>query len=98
MPLLTLPEARKRLGPDATIFVDTGIMSGADMIAAVALGADGVLIGRAYLYALMAGGAEGVEKALTIIRREATRTLQLMGVSSIHELTPNHVSLDWTQA
>lgn len=70
-------------------------MSGADVLAAVALGADAVLIGRAYLYGLMAAGAEGVEHVLEIFRNEMHRALMLMGVSSISDLTPEHVDLDW---
>ncbi len=95
VPLHTLPEVRRRLGDEPTVLIDTGIMSGADVVAAVALGADGAMIGRAYLYGLMAGGAEGVRRALEIFRSEMTRTLQLMGVRGFAELTPEHVNLDW---
>lgn len=95
VPLYTLPEVRKRIGDDPTVLIDTGIMSGADVVAAKALGADGAMIGRAYLYGLMAGGGEGVVRLLEIFRAEMTRTLQLMGVNSMDELTPDHVSLDW---
>ncbi|PRQ10316.1 alpha-hydroxy-acid oxidizing enzyme [Corynebacterium sp. 13CS0277] len=97
VPLLTLPEVRARIGAEPTVLVDTGVMSGADVAAAVALGADGCLIGRAYLYGLMAGGAEGVARALEIFRQELTRTLQLMGVGSVDALTPEMVSLDWRE-
>ncbi|WP_342661967.1 alpha-hydroxy acid oxidase [Corynebacterium lubricantis] len=95
VPLHTLPEVRKRLGDEPTVLVDTGIMSGADVVAAVALGADAALIGRAYLYGLMAGGAEGVVRLLDIMRSEMTRTMQLMGVNSLSELHPDLVSLNW---
>ncbi len=95
VPLYTLPEVRRRIGDDPTVLIDTGIMSGGDVVAALALGADGAMIGRAYLYGLMAGGAEGVERALDIFRAEMTRTLQLMGVSSVNDLTAEHVKLDW---
>lgn len=95
VPLYTLPEVRRRIGDDPTVLIDTGIMSGGDVVAALALGADGGMIGRAYLYGLMAGGAEGVERALDIFRAEMTRTLQLMGVSSVNDLTAEHVKLDW---
>lgn len=98
VPLYTLPETRERLGKDAIILLDTGIMSGADVLAAVALGADAVLIGRAYLYGLMAAGAEGVEHVLEIFRNEMHRALMLMGVSSVHDLTPDHVDVDWRSA
>ncbi|APT84277.1 lactate dehydrogenase [Corynebacterium aquilae DSM 44791] len=95
VPLMTLPEVRRRIGDEPTVLVDTGIMSGADVAAAVALGADGCLIGRAYLYGLMAGGAEGVARALEIFRSEMQRTLQLMGVNKVADLTPDKVSLNW---
>lgn len=98
VPLLTLPEVRRRLGPEPTVLVDTGIMSGADVVAAVALGADAAMIGRAYLYGLMAGGGEGVARALEIFRSEMVRTMQLMGVARMAELTPEMVALDWRSA
>ncbi|SQC37092.1 (S)-mandelate dehydrogenase [Rothia kristinae] len=98
VPLLTLPEVRRRLGPEPTVLVDTGIMSGADVVAAVALGADAAMIGRAYLYGLMAGGGEGVARALEIFRSEMVRTMQLMGVARMEELTPEMVALDWRSA
>lgn len=95
VPLYTLPEVRQRIGDEPTVLIDTGIMSGADVVACLALGADAAMIGRAYLYGLMAGGAEGVARVLQIFESEMTRTLQLMGVNSMSELTPEHVSLDW---
>lgn len=97
VPLLTLPEVRRRLGEEPTVLIDTGIMSGADVAAAVALGADGALIGRAYLYGLMAGGGEGVQRALKIFRAEMLRTLQLMGAARLRDLTPERVALDWKE-
>jgi L-lactate dehydrogenase (cytochrome) len=81
------------LGDRAEVFVDTGITHGADMLAAVALGARAALIGRAYLYGLMAGGRVGVEKVVTILAGEIVRTLQLIGVNSVDELRPSHVRL-----
>lgn len=95
VPLYTLPSVRKAVGDEPTVIVDTGIMSGADVIAAVALGADAAMIGRAYLYGLMAGGAEGVVRLLDIMQAEMIRTMQLMGVGSIADLNPDMVSLDW---
>jgi L-lactate dehydrogenase (cytochrome) len=67
-------------------------MSGADIVASVAMGARFTLIGRAYLYGLMAGGQQGVERALEILRDEMTRTMRLLGVASLEELTPGHVT------
>lgn len=63
--------------------LDTGIMNGADIAAAVALGARFTLIGRAYLYGLMAGGRAGVDRALAILTSQLERTMRLLGVTSL---------------
>ena len=68
-------------------------MNGADIVAARALGADAALVGRAYLYGLMAGGERGVERAAEILISEVRRTMQLLGVRKITELGPQHVTL-----
>lgn len=96
IPFHLLPEVKEAFtkdNSDAAIILDTGIMSGADIVAALALGADFTLIGRAYLYGLMAGGRAGVDRALQILEKDMTRTMALLGVSSISELTPDHVRL-----
>jgi L-lactate dehydrogenase (cytochrome) len=92
-PVRLVRSVRQAVGPDLTIMVDTGIMSGQDIVAALATGADFVLIGRATLYGLMAGGRRGVDRALTILAAELERTMRLLGVSSINELSPDHVTL-----
>ncbi|HAG57992.1 MAG TPA: alpha-hydroxy-acid oxidizing enzyme, partial [Arthrobacter bacterium] len=86
-------EAFTKDNSDAAIMLDTGIMGGADIIAALALGADFTLIGRAYLYGLMAGGRAGVDRTLQILEKDMARTMALLGVSKISELTPDHVRL-----
>jgi L-lactate dehydrogenase (cytochrome) len=96
IPFHLLPEvsaALKADNSDAAVILDTGIMSGADIIAALALGADFTLIGRAYLYGLMAGGRAGVDRALQILETDMRRTMALLGVSTIAELTPEHVRI-----
>ncbi|MDR0342798.1 MAG: alpha-hydroxy-acid oxidizing protein [Nocardiopsaceae bacterium] len=93
VPLELLPAVLDAVGGDAEVYLDTGILTGADILAAVAMGARGCLIGRAFLYGLMAGGERGVERAARILRAEITRTLQLMGVRAVDELTPGHVRL-----
>ena len=98
VPLHLLPKVREALGEDVTIGLDTGIMDGADIIAAVALGADFTLVGRAYMYGLMAGGQRGVARMLDILEEQATRTMRLCGVNSIDELTPEHVTATTSQA
>ncbi|WP_427892552.1 alpha-hydroxy acid oxidase [Kribbella sp. GL6] len=92
-PLRILPDVRKAIGSDAEIYLDTGIMSGADVVAAIALGADACLVGRAYLYGLMAGGQRGVARAAEILTKEVRRTMALLGVSSVADLNPSHVKL-----
>ena len=92
IPFHLLPSAAKEVGQDLEILIDTGIMSGADIIASIALGAKSTLIGRAYLYGLMAGGREGVDKTISILRSEIIRTMQLLEVADLDELGPQHVT------
>ena len=92
IPFHLLPTVVREVGKDATVMVDTGIMNGADIVAAMALGAKFTLIGRAYLYGLMAGGRAGVDKTIEILRSEIERTMKLLGVASIAELEPRHVT------
>jgi L-lactate dehydrogenase (cytochrome) len=91
VPLHLLPEIAAALKGKTCIMLDTGIMSGGDIIAALALGADFTLVGRAYLYGLMAGGRRGVDRSIEILREEMTRTMKLLGVNRIAELNPDHV-------
>jgi L-lactate dehydrogenase (cytochrome) len=79
------------LGSDIEVIVDGGITRGSDVIKAIALGATSVLIGRAYLYGLAAGGESGVTKTYDILRDEMTRVMQLIGCSSLSELGEQHV-------
>jgi L-lactate dehydrogenase (cytochrome) len=93
VPLELVEPTVQALGDRAEVLVDTGITHGADILAAIALGARAALIGRAYLYGLMAGGQLGVEKAVEILSGEIVRTLQLIGVNSVDELRPSHVRI-----
>lgn len=92
VPFHLLPQVSREVGSDTTVMVDTGIMSGADIVASIALGADFTLVGRAYLYGLMAGGRAGVDRMIAILRSEIERTMALLGVSSLAELEPRHVT------
>jgi L-lactate dehydrogenase (cytochrome) len=92
IPFHLLPHVVREVGKDATVMIDTGIMNGADIVAAIALGAKFTLIGRAYLYGLMAGGREGVDRTITILRTEIERTMKLLGVATLDELEPRHVT------
>jgi isopentenyl diphosphate isomerase/L-lactate dehydrogenase-like FMN-dependent dehydrogenase len=98
IPLHLLIDVKKELKNELEVHLDTGILHGSDILAAIALGADFTYIGRAYLYGLMAGGQEGVERALTILRTEMIRNMKLLGVNSIEELEPKHVRLLPTHA
>lgn len=92
VPFHLLPLVARELGKDTEIVVDTGIMSGADIVAALALGARCTLIGRAYLYGLMAGGEAGVKRAIEILSAGVSRTMRLLGVTCLEELSAKHVT------
>jgi L-lactate dehydrogenase (cytochrome) len=93
IPLRVLPDVLDAVGDRTEVWIDTGVMTGGDVVAAVALGARTVMVGRAYLYGLMAGGERGVDRAAEILTREVRRTMQLLGVRSVGELKPSHVRL-----
>ncbi|GAB2600230.1 alpha-hydroxy acid oxidase [Pseudactinotalea suaedae] len=86
-----IDDARAQLPAGVELWVDSGFSTGADIISAYARGADLVLVGRAYLYGLMAGGLIGVERAIAILADEARRTLQLLGCASVRDVTAAHV-------
>jgi len=92
IPFHLLPRVTREVGNDLEVHLDTGIMSGADIVASVALGARFTLIGRAYLYGLMAGGEAGVDRAIQILSEQVARTMRLLGVTSLEELNPSHVT------
>ena len=92
IPFHLLPRVVREVGADVEIAVDTGIMNGADIVASMALGADFTLIGRAYLYGLMAGGRQGVDRAVGILAEQVVRTMKLLQVRSVAELEPAHVT------
>jgi len=81
-----LVEVREALGPEAVVLMDGGIRSGADVLKALALGADAVLLGRPYAYALAAGGQEGVETVVRYLMAETDLTLALLGGTVAREL------------
>ena len=98
VPLHLLVNVKRELKTDAEIHLDTGIMHGADILAAIALGADFTYVGRAYLYGLMAGGQLGVERALEILKGQMIRNMKLLGVNTLEELEPRHVKILQTNA
>jgi len=85
-PVDTIRAVREAVGPEMSVLVDSGVRHGSDIAVAVALGADGCAIGRAYLYGLMAGGEAGIDKALDILAAQFRRTMQLLGMPSVAEL------------
>lgn len=84
-----LPDTVRAVGGRTSIIVDGGVRRGSDIAKAVALGAEAVILGRAPLYGLAAGGAAGATRALEILRDELDRTLALTGCRSLAELTPD---------
>ncbi|SNY59982.1 alpha-hydroxy acid oxidase [Paractinoplanes atraurantiacus] len=92
IPFHLLPSVVREVGNDVEVSVDTGIMNGADIVAAIALGAKFTFIGRAYLYGLMAGGRAGVDRTIQILTDQIIRTMKLLGAHSLEELNAAHVT------
>ncbi|HET6560419.1 MAG TPA: alpha-hydroxy acid oxidase [Marmoricola sp.] len=93
VPLELLPEVVSAVGDRAEVYVDSGVRSGGDVLAAVGLGARAVLVGRPYLYGLMVGGRRGVDTALEILVSELVRAMNLVGAAGIGEISGDHVRL-----
>jgi isopentenyl diphosphate isomerase/L-lactate dehydrogenase-like FMN-dependent dehydrogenase len=81
-----LPDVVSAVGGKMTVLVDSGVRRGSDIVKAVALGAQGVLVGRAMLYGLGAGGEDGVVRALDLLRQETVRTMGMLGARNISEV------------
>jgi L-lactate dehydrogenase (cytochrome) len=86
VPLEILPSVVETVGDRLEVYIDGGIMSGADIVAALAFGATGTLVGRAYLYGLMAGGIDGVRRVVAILDKEVRTTMQLIGATSVADV------------
>jgi isopentenyl diphosphate isomerase/L-lactate dehydrogenase-like FMN-dependent dehydrogenase len=84
--LAALPAIVAAVGGKMTIFLDSGVRRGSDIVKAVALGADAVLVGRAPLYGLAAAGEAGVVRALDLLRTETVRTMAMLGARTIGEI------------
>lgn len=89
--LEALPAIVDTVGDRATVLIDGGVRSGADIVTALALGADAVMIGRPYIYGLAVGGGGGVAAVLEILADEMRRTLTLMGLAGVGDLNRDHV-------
>jgi len=92
VPFHLLPAVVREVGNDTEVAIDTGIMHGADIVASIALGAKFTLVGRAYLYGLMAGGREGVDRTIEILSEQIVRTMKLLQVANVAELERKHVT------
>jgi L-lactate dehydrogenase (cytochrome) len=88
--LRTLPEIAAEAN-GMTVMLDGGIRRGTDVIKALALGAQFVFVGRPFLFAAVAGGEAGVQRALTLLRHEVDRDMALLGIRSISEISPDLV-------
>lgn len=93
VPLELLPEVVAAVGDKAEVYVDSGVRSGGDVAAALGLGAQGVLIGRAYLYGLMVGGQAGVTTVLDLLVAELRRAMNLLGTPDVSSIGTEHVRL-----
>ena len=92
VPFELLPAVVREVGPGVEVYLDTGIMHGADIVAALAAGARFTFIGRAYLYGLMAGGRRGVDRSIAILEEQVARTMRLLGAVSTSDLGPEHLA------
>ena len=92
-PLEILPAVVAAVAGRTSVWLDSGVTSGGDIVAALAFGADVVLVGRAYLYGLMAGGQAGVQRAAEILAGQVTETMALLGAATVSELGGEQVRL-----
>jgi isopentenyl diphosphate isomerase/L-lactate dehydrogenase-like FMN-dependent dehydrogenase len=83
-----LPEVVAAVGGRATIFLDSGVRHGSDIVKAVALGADAVLVGRATLYGIAAAGQAGAEKVLSLLATQFEKNMGYIGCRRVSELSP----------
>ncbi len=81
-----LPQIMDAVGDEIEVHLDSGIRSGQDVLKAVALGAKGTMIGRAFVYGLGAMGKQGVTTALDVIHKELDTTMALCGEKSVTDL------------
>jgi (S)-mandelate dehydrogenase len=88
-PIEVLPDIANAVGKKMTVVIDSGFRRGTDIVKALALGAHAVMLGRATLYGLAAGGEAGVSRALEILTVEIDRVLGQLGICSVGELGPH---------
>ncbi|MGX0670218.1 L-lactate dehydrogenase (cytochrome) [Kocuria marina] len=95
--LTSLPGVREEVGPGVPLILDSGVLSGADVVTALCAGADFVLIGRAYLYGLMAGGEQGVSRVIELLEAQIRTDMMLMGAGPIADLGPTSMRAPWLE-
>src|SRR5579863_1573954 len=95
--LRVLPEIVKAVSGQIEVLMDGGIRRGGDIVKALCLGAQAVLVGRAYAYGLAAAGTAGVNRAVSILHADLERTMKLLGCPSLNELNESYIGLprDW---
>ncbi len=86
VPFEILPRVREALDDRVEVLIDGGVMSGADVVAALCQGATAVAVGRAYLYGLMAAGEAGVQRVGDLLAEEIVTTMQLLGRTRVADL------------
>ncbi len=90
-PMEVLPEIVDAVGKRATVFVDSGFRRGSDVVKALALGANAVMVGRSTLYGVAAAGEAGAVRALEIFREEISRVMALLGCNTIADIGPQYL-------
>jgi L-lactate dehydrogenase (cytochrome) len=93
VPFELLPAVVEAVAGRTEVYVDSGVRSGGDVVAAVALGATGVMVGRAYLYGLMVGGQRGVTHVLDLLTDEMRRAMGMLGTPTLTHLSPEQARL-----
>jgi (S)-mandelate dehydrogenase len=92
-PIEVLPEIVDAVGKRATVFCASGFRRGSDVVKAIALGADAVMVGRSTLYGVAAGGFDGAARALEIYHEEIRRVMALLGCNTLDELGPQYLKI-----
>lgn len=94
-PIDVLPSVVREVGNKMTVIVDSGFRRGSDILKGLALGADAVIVGRATLYGVSAAGESGASRALEILQTELCRTMGVMGLTDLKQITRDHVVLPY---
>ena len=93
-PIDALPEVAAAVAGRCTVLLDSGVRRGSDIVKAVALGADAVLVGRPVLYGIATAGEAGALHAIELLRNELDNTMAFVGCNAMADLRPDHVASD----